>query len=214
TTSTSCNKKSCTTTTTNYTWSGCAASRVGFNTVDTISPAYPGQMIVKNSTSPCPVIPIQPLSTNFSSLKTQISNMTASGSTYVPGGLMWGWNVLSSTNPFTEGSAYDTNNRKPRKAVVLMTDGENTVSMASDGSHTGSSQTTADTASATLCTNMKAQKIEIFVVAFMVTNTAAKTMLSNCATDATYYFDAADARAFQPAFDKIAYSLRTPYLSK
>ncbi len=213
-TSTNCDKKGKNCTITNYIWSGCATSRVGYNTVDTTSPAYPGLMIVQGSTSPCPVIPVQPLSTNFTNLKTQIGNMKASGSTYVPGGLTWGWNVLSSSVPYTEAAAYDPNNRKPRKAVVLMTDGENTVSMSADGTHNGTSQTTADTASSALCTNMKAQKIEVFVVAFMVTNTAAKTMLSKCATDATYYFDAADATAFQAAWDKIAYSLRTPYLAK
>lgn len=216
---TTCDSKGKNCKTTNYGWSGCVTSRPGYNTVDAPSPTYPGLLVDKTkmtvADNPCPYNnPVRPLSTDFAGLKSQIGTMKAAGSTYVPSGLTWGWSILSPGAPYTEGANYDANNRKPRKAIVLMTDGENTSSMASDGKHTGTSQTAADTTSATLCANIKAQKIEVFVVAFMVTNTAAKTMLSACATDNNHYFDAADAASFQTAWDKIAYSLRTPYLAK
>jgi Flp pilus assembly protein TadG len=90
-------------TTTDYVWSGCVGSRVGANTVDTTSPAYPGIMIESGSMSPCPAVPLQPLSTNFSGLKSQIATMDAGGNTYIPAGLIWGWNILSPGAPFTEG---------------------------------------------------------------------------------------------------------------
>jgi hypothetical protein len=94
-----------------------------------------------------------------------------------------------------------------------MTDGENTVSMLSDGTHDGSTRADADAATAAICANAKAQKIEIFTIAFMVTDTAAKSMLQKCASDSAHYFDASDASNFQIAFAKIAYALRTPYIA-
>ena len=52
--------------------------------------------------------------------------MTPRGNTVLPEGLAWGWRVLSPTVPFTQGAAY--NDKKWRKVVVFMTDGENDVS--------------------------------------------------------------------------------------
>jgi hypothetical protein len=47
--------------------------------------------------------------------------------TFIPGGMIWGLNSLAPDGPFRDGMPYDDQNQKPRKVVVLMTDGANTL---------------------------------------------------------------------------------------
>jgi Flp pilus assembly protein TadG len=198
-----------TTSTTKYIWSGCVGSR-----------AYPNNLTDDNAGLPYPAMmnttcsaPLTPLTTNFASLKTQVNAMVATGETYIPAGLVWGLNMLSPSVPLSEGKAYDEVNRKPRKVLVFMTDGVNTKSLTTP-SHDGSNRTEADTYSATLCETIKSRKIEVFSIALMVTDVAAKSMLQACATDAEHYFDATDTDALKAAFAKIAFSLQMPYLGQ
>ena len=74
---------------------------------------------------------ITPLTDTRSTVTTAIDALAANGNTVIPAGLLWGWRVLSSTAPFTEGAAYS--DEKWVKAVVLLTDGENDVSGGGNG---------------------------------------------------------------------------------
>lgn len=201
------------TTTTNFFWSGCVQSRPSPNhlTDGNTGVPYPALMLTTKN-SPC-ASPIVPLTNNKTVVKAAINALTAKDETYVPAGLIWGLNVLSPTLPFTEGAAYDPNNRKPRKALVLMTDGENTKSL-NGTMHNGNSTANANTATTTLCTNIRNQGIEIFTIAFMVTVPATQTMLKGCASNTENFFDATDAAALEAAFRKIAAQLQTPYLGQ
>jgi Flp pilus assembly protein TadG len=198
------------TTTTNYKWSGCVQSRAyPLNlTDDTPTTAYPALM---NQTCGSAIVP---LTSSTATIKAAINGMTASGETYIPAGMVWGMNVLSPTAPFTEGDAFDGANRKPRKAIVLMTDGINTKSMTSTtvGTHTGTNTTQANDYTAKICVNAKAKNIEIYTIALMVNDAAVQTMLQACATSGENYFNATDTAALEAAFKKIALSLQTPYL--
>jgi hypothetical protein len=100
-----------------------------------------------------------------------------------------------------------------------MTDGQNTMKVnAANGTHTavagGTRATQAETYTAELCTNIKAQKIEVFTVAFQVDDQTTKTMLQTCATDASHYFDATDSAALTASFKKIADALRNVYIAQ
>jgi hypothetical protein len=66
-----------------------------------------------------------------------IRNMRADGYTHVAEGVGWGLRVLSPGEPFTEGVSYD--NKDITKAMVLLTDGENTFD--SEYNHNGSTYT-------------------------------------------------------------------------
>lgn len=56
--------------------------------------------------------------------------------TFIPAGLVWGWHVLSSTEPLTEGiSASDANYKTTVKAIVLMSDGANSPTVYSNANH-------------------------------------------------------------------------------
>ena len=207
-----CTPASTKTTTTTYKWTGCVGSRPQPNNLTDDNPTIQYPALYNTSCN----APLSPLSTNFMLLKSTINGLIASGETYTPAGLVWGLNVLSPGAPLTEGGAYDPNQRKPRKVMVFMTDGVNTKSMSSATSttHTGTNRTDADTATKTLCANIKAKGIEVFSIALMVDDTNAKTMLQGCASDAKHYYDATDTSALTAAFQNIAFTLQTPYLAK
>ncbi|MBZ9676755.1 pilus assembly protein TadG-related protein [Mesorhizobium sp. ES1-1] len=229
--STWANKESCTTpakAAQYFKWYGCIGSRnTGTyrlnDTVPTVT--YPGYL----DTSQKCLNPIVTLTTDKIALKGAIDGMVYSlGSyepyTYIPAGLIWGINVLSPTAPLTEAASYDLANKVPRKALLLMTDGENTRRFqSSDGRHVAFSATaataatqlgTVNTETLTLCTYAKSKNIEVYSVAFMVDDAAAKTMLEKCATDSDHYFDASDSAKLLAAFSGIAQSLSQVRLAR
>ncbi|MFU0507929.1 hypothetical protein [Pseudaminobacter sp. NGMCC 1.201702] len=105
-----------------------------------------------------------------------------------------------------------------------MTDGENTLRFNSgNGRHSALSsnaataktqitKTNQDTAA--ICDYMKSNKIEIFTVAFMVTDVGAKSLLEGCASDAEHYYDASDPEKLMAAFTGIAQSLSKVRLAR
>jgi Flp pilus assembly protein TadG len=76
--------------------------------------------------------PIAPLTTNEQTILDAIDAMQPQGATgtFIPVGLAWGWHVLSPTVPFTEGlGPGDEHYDKTVKAIILLTDGENSPSI-------------------------------------------------------------------------------------
>lgn len=208
---------------TNYKWYGCVLSRksgeLRLNDSEPTSP-YTGFL----GTDQRCLNPIVPLTSDKAVLTSAIDKLIINiggykPSTYIPGGLIWGVNVLSPTAPFAEAKAYDTANKMPRKAMVLMTDGANTMYFrASDGTHQNATNnghvTTTNVDTTKICDYAKSKKIEVFTVAFAVTDVAAKTMLQGCATSAGHYYDATDAAALTAAFQSIGQSLTSLRLSQ
>lgn len=217
---------------TNYKWFGCVGSRTTTTAkvADRLndnnpSSKYPGYL----DTSQKCLNPIAPLSKDKQSILTAINSMIINignykPNTYIPAGLIWGQNMLSPTEPFTQAAAYDAKNTNPRKVLVLMTDGENTLRFnQSDGKHVALSGTAATAATQTtqvntdtvsICTYIKSHNIEVFTVAFMVDNDASRKMLTDCATDATHFYDASDAAKLAAAFQGIGDSLQQVRLAR
>ena len=71
----------------------------------------------------CPNAVIQPLTDEAQDIIDEIESMNADGGTNIGEGAAWGFRVLSPTEPFTEGTDYDSGTSK---VIILMTDGENT----------------------------------------------------------------------------------------
>jgi Flp pilus assembly protein TadG len=77
----------------------------------------------------CTTTPITPLTdvttlAGKTAIKDAIDDMKAEGATNVPEGMAWGWRVVSSGVPFTEGRPdYEKGNDK---VVIVLTDGANT----------------------------------------------------------------------------------------
>lgn len=214
--------------TTNYRWFGCVYTRNSGSTLllpDQGTAVYKG---IQQTSQTC-LNPIVPLTNNKTTLTSAIDGLIVNSggykpATYIPDGMVWGVNVLSNAAPFSEGAAYDAANKLPRKALVLMTDGANTrVFNNAKGDHSDLSTNAATKATQVtkvnsdtvrVCTEAKARKIEVFTVAFAVTDVAAKTMLQDCASDPAHYYDATDAAALASAFQAIGQSLTSLRLSQ
>lgn len=76
----------------------------------------------------CTTSPITPLTdvtveAGKTAITTAIDAMKPTGNTNVPEGTVWGWRVLSSNEPFTQGR--DNNEKGNDKVVIVLTDGAN-----------------------------------------------------------------------------------------
>ncbi len=211
--------------TTYYRWLGCVLSRTPNTTrLHDGSPTvqYAGlEQSRANSwpTAPDCLTPLSPLNSNHSTTIQAIRNLTTAQMTYIPSGVIWGVNVLSPTAPFTEGAAYTPENRQPRKIMVLMTDGDNTLRFLPTpsgntpaGAHVQANasqavQTNNDTRA--ICTYAKSRGIELYTVALAVPSQSARDLIRDCATDSAHYFEARDNAGLIDAFSAIAASIDT-----
>ncbi len=77
-----------------------------------------------------PVTPLTDVTTEegLAGIKGAIDAMQANGNTNVPEGIAWGWRLVSSRAPFTEGR--DESEKGNDKVVIVLTDGANTYSTA------------------------------------------------------------------------------------
>ena len=192
-------------------WRGCAGSR-----------SYPLSTKDESYSTPIPGImdaycpsEITPITNNKQTLLDQVDPLIATGNTYIPSGLIWGWRVLSKSEPYDQAHEYNevVNGHPVRKILVLMTDGANTLS-ATPPTHDGGDTTEANARSAELCSNIKANGIEVFTIAFDVTDAAIKSILRDCATKPSMFFDTNDASQLDLAFRGIARDLMSMHVAR
>jgi Flp pilus assembly protein TadG len=196
-------------TTTNYKFYGCVKNQVASSKLVMPDPttAYSGLL----QTSQTCLNPILPLSNDVTTVNNSIKGLIVNiGSykpeTYIPAGLIWGVNALTPTAPFTEGKPYDKNNKEPRKTIVLMTDGANTLYANSSGGIAVGNTTQVGVTYADqirVCDYAKGKNIEIYMIGFDVTDAKALSTLKSCATDAQHYFDAKSSADLIKAFETI-----------
>jgi Flp pilus assembly protein TadG len=191
-------------------WYGCVGSRNNplDENIGTSSSPYPG---LQNAWCGAEIVT---LTDDKAKLKSTISAMTANGNTYVPAGLLWGWNMLSSDEPLDQAkTASAINAMGGKKAIVLMTDGDNTLS-ADYPWHWGTDGDKADKKVKDLCKNIKDDEIVVYTVSFMVTDAPTIDMLEKCASDSSKAFTADNAAQLAQAFNEIGASMLSVRLSK
>ena len=194
-------------------WNGCVGSRENpLNLQDTrYNKRVPALMGVH-----CPG-PVLELSTDEKKLTASIASMNASGATYLPSGLIWGLRTISSKTPFTGGtSRKEAERENVTKAIVLMTDGENTMSKQPKGPlHNQGDREQADGWTRQLCETIKSEDVVIYSMSFgSQIGADTKAMLSACASNPQSYIHASDAAALNAAFSDIAASLTRLYLTQ
>jgi Flp pilus assembly protein TadG len=186
-----------------FAWSGCVGSRTAPLDLkaDATGEKYPA---VTGGACPTPIVP---LTNNTSVIIPQIDAMVANGGTYIPGGVLWGWNVLSAAAPFTEGRT-DAQNKiiNGRKVMVVMTDGTNTISPTSP-THGGTDAVLANANFTAMCAGVKAQNIEVFTVLFEEPSPVIKSLMRDCATSPSNFFDATSGASLITSFESIAREL-------
>lgn len=98
----------------------------------------------------------------------------------------------------TENTAHKSKNgQTPTKYIVFMTDGQNTHLNGSANKGNAS-----DTETKVWCDKAKADKIEVYTVAFLAPDSGQK-LLKYCATSPSYYFEVDDMDALVDAFKAI-----------
>lgn len=191
------------------TWNGCVGS---------LEPPKDMSVVADNSSRVPGLMnrwcnsPLLRLTNNQAAIRAKIDEFVATGDTYLPSGLLWGWRVLSPTEPFADG-APTIGPARARKVLVLMTDGVNTLS-ANAPYHEFSDRPTSDALTANLCAAIKGASIEIFTVAYEVTDNAVKDLLKNCASSPPLFFDATNATELKDAFKKMGAALGGVRLSR
>jgi Flp pilus assembly protein TadG len=172
----------------------------------------------------CPPQAITALTNTKSKVTTAIEALQPSGNTVIPAGLLWGWRVLSPAAPFTEGKGQDEEERV--RAIVLLTDGENSVSGGGNGknhsvynafgyarnAHLGSksgnnAESELNSKTATVCDRIKAKGILIYTIGFRVYDSTTQNMLRDCATKDDMYFNSPSNEKLASVFQDIAQGL-------
>jgi hypothetical protein len=203
--------KVCEPVTRNYVWDGCVGSRsYPLNVSDSnLAMPYPGLPNV-----PC-LSPLQTLTNDKKKLNDKIDGMIATGNTYIPGGLMWGWNVLTNNEPLAQALSKPALAAKNgKKALVLMTDGANTLVPDYPFHEPSSNVTVSNGLTAELCQNIKDDGIIIYTVLFQVSDPTIKNLLDTCASAPDNSFVADNNAALEAAFRDIATALAQPRLTR
>jgi hypothetical protein len=172
----------------------------------------------------CPPRAVTPLTNAKNTVNSAINALAPNGNTVIPAGLLWGWRVLSPTEPFTEGKPYD--DEKWIKAIVLLSDGENFVN-GGVGNHNKSAynafgyaasghlgrtngskaEQELDNKTATVCSAIKAKGILVYTIGFQISDTTTQNLLKNCATEPDMYYNSPSNEQLAAVFQDIAQGL-------
>src|SRR4051794_7887958 len=197
--------------------------------------AYSGGVAYYDGYGPnvgCPTA-ITPLTASKATVGAAIDAMMPwyRGGTIINEGLVWGWRSISprwrglwSGAPSTLPLDYNTKNMK--KAIVLLTDGDNQmlvttynstkispytayVTYTNLGATTSSgTQSALDSRTTTVCNNIKAQGITIYTISLGSDPSASgKALLQGCASTTDDYFDAPDSATLSATFQTIGQQL-------
>lgn len=183
------------------------------------------------------VKPSLPMTPTKSDVVSTINSLTAAGSTMIQLGMAWGWRMLDPSWRGTwDGTMADATSPGPlplnynysgmNKAVILMTDGDNTYTnysaygtSSSNLSYSGScSYGTGGTAlenckTRDVCNAMKAQNILIYTIALgQDLNSTSLSMLRDCATSPAYAFTSPTTNDLTSTFTTIANQLNSLYI--
>lgn len=193
----------------NYTWRGCVGSRPHPYDVENTQPLrkYMGLLNVNCSAA------LLPLTSNYAALRTAIKKMVATQETYIPAGILWGWNALSPTEPLEEAEPYGD---YIKKYLIVMTDGANTLSPNKSNYtvHSGKDTAQADMLMSSVCSNAKAAGITIFTVAVGISGTSTAGALARCATDTSTAISVEDTEKLVEIFDDIGNRIMMPRLTQ
>lgn len=182
------------------TWQGCVGSRLA-----------PHNTRVRHNGRPVPALyshqvtcgtEVQPLTTDFTAVKSSINSLNASGWTYMPSGLIWGWRTLDAGTPFASASPAGV-----EKVLVLMTDGQNTRAKNGILHDQAGQNAKADETTRELCNAIKDEDVTVYTIAYDVSNVPTRQLLQGCASENANYYDARNAADLNQAFSDIANAL-------
>lgn len=171
---------------------------------------------------------ILPITSDRNEILYQIAKLKGDGSTSGNIGMTWGWRVISPGFPFEEGADYNDKNWK--KAVVMMTDGDNTLHpyYGAYGGYTQNDVSVTDMNERfeETCEKMKEEGILIYTITFSYPtnydgdgnpshyniNDNTRGYYERCATEDKYY-DALGQDELRDVFEAISRELSNIHIS-
>ena len=189
-------------------WTGCVMDRDQSKDVSDTTPVsgsastlFPARQCNTSLVSMMPLTDVLD-ETGFTNLNSKIDSMQASGNTNVTIGMAWGWHSLTTNLPLSQAAEPSPDRDK---VVVLLTDGANTQN------RWASSDSQIDPRTALACANAKAANIKIYTVRVIDGD---KTLLRNCATKPTMYYEVNQASELNSVFSSIAQNLARLRIAK
>ena len=177
-------------------WNGCVMDR---NQDDDTSDATPGNGFPAENDQSCVVAQLMPLSYDWTALSNEVDAMVANGGTNQTIGLAHGMQLQTAGDPYNPPSLPTNTTRY----IILLSDGLNTMDRwYGDGSN---QSTSVDTRMALACSNAKAQGFIIYTVFVDLGGTQGNsTVLQNCASGTSNYYDLTTSNAIVTTFNQIA----------
>ncbi|MCO5131256.1 MAG: pilus assembly protein [Xanthobacteraceae bacterium] len=206
------------------TWSGCVMDRDQDNDIKNVAPVpgdtnavstlFPAQEYTSGSTNYCKsssktyLQPIIPMTTDWTKLKTAITNMDPTGGTNQAIGVVWGWQSLSTTNGPIAAPAKDAN-AIYQDYLVILSDGLNTQNRWPSYGN-GQTQSTCndepciDARQSKLCTSIKADGIKIFTIQVNINKVdPTSTVLQDCASTTDNFQEITSSDDIAGAFNTV-----------
>ncbi len=144
----------------------------------------------------------QGLSDNIATARSFIQTMAPDGNTNITIGVQWGMETLSPNQPFT--GAVPFTDKSVRKVMIVVTDGDNT-----ENRWTGN-QAQIDARTAIACQSAKDLGITVYTVKVIA---GSSSLLRNCASDPSKFYDLTSAAQLNAAMAGIFKSIYTPHLT-
>lgn len=158
----------------------------------------------------CPYASIIPLTSDKEALLDHVDTMQPDGNTLGNIGMAWGYRVLSPEFPFEEAQPWD--NFFWKKAIVMMTDGDNT----ENGTYSSYWVTNKNNMTVTkfnnrfaeTCEALKDQGVQVYTITFTSgISDSTKDYFRECASSEDQYFDAPTQEELIDVFETIAREL-------
>jgi Flp pilus assembly protein TadG len=190
------------------TWTGCIMDRTQSYDVQNTAPGTGTNFPAENAFS-CPPATVMALNYNWTNLSNEVTSMQAQGSTNQTIGLAWGWQAQTSGTPLSPPTWHSDT----MQFVVLLSDGLNTQDrFYGDGS---THNTSIDNRMSKVCTNVKAAGYIVYTIFVDLNGTQGNsTVLQNCATDSSKYFDLTQSGQIITTLNAIAQDIINLRLAK
>jgi len=178
------------------------------------------------SCTTCPAYGVTPLQYNKADMVWAIRELAVGAGSYytnIPQGLAWAWRLITPGKPFDEATVVENDGYVKHKAIILLTDGSNSVRTGDAYNRGFHTRTRRDKRLRDLADAVKNKndgdpdnddEILIYTIQFANSSTDLVELLKYVATDEEHYFHAPDRESLDAAFKKIADDLSNLRLSK
>lgn len=159
------------------------------------------QFPAENASS-CLSASVQTLTSNWTTLSSQVSGMSANGSTNQGIGVAHGFQMLGAASPYTQ----PTLKEGTTKILILFSDGLNTQNRWwGDGMTEGTTEDGyIDARMKATCTAAKNAGIVVYAIYVHIGTNGSSSALQNCASSSDKYYDLTSSAAIKDAFKDIA----------